>query len=384
MEFSFTPEQLQLRQEAFKFGREELAPTVRDRDNRGEFNRELWNKMGEFGLFALPFPAEYGGGDAGCTGACIAHEGFAKGARDGGMVLSMGAHTILCGIPIWKMGTDEQKQKYLPRICSGERIGGFCLTEWSSGSDAASMKTRAVLKGGKYILNGSKMFITNGPVGDQFIVTAVTDPGQKSLGISAFIVESGFPGFRVGQHLDKLGMRTSPTSELVFEDCEVPVENLLGPENMGFVLVAKLILGWERSCLLAPSLGGLEDLIETCTQYALERNQFRRPIARFGAIRRKIAEMKRDLEVARLLLYRVAWMLDNDKDEILSAAAMAKVFISEAMERHTNQAIQVLGGYGFIKDYEVERMFRDAKVGTIGGGTSEIQRSIIARGFLNI
>jgi alkylation response protein AidB-like acyl-CoA dehydrogenase len=340
--------------------------------------------MGDFGLLGAPIPEAYGGAGMSCVETCLVKEGFGEGAEDGGVALAWGAHTILCGVPIWKLGTEEQKRRYLPKLCSGEYTGGFCLSEPDSGSDAAAMKTRAVRKGDKWILNGTKMWITNGPVGDVFVVTAVTDPNAtpKAAGISTFLVESRFPGFRVGQVIDKMGMKTSTTSELIFEDCEVPAENLLGLENYGFIVTAKLILGWERSCLLAPGLGGIKAALTRSARYCEERTQFGRPIGKFQAMRHMLANMKIDYEISRNLVYRVAWQLDQDGDPPLVDAAIAKVYLSEASQRVFRDAIQIHGGNGFTTEYHVERALRDSLVSTIGAGTSEIQRGIVARSIL--
>lgn len=384
MDFAITPEQEMLYDAAKSFGARRVFPSVLERDEKSSWDPQIFLEMGREGLLGCPFPQEYGGGGMTAVETCLAMEGFAEGSLDGGVALSQGAHMILCGVPIWKLGTEEQKQKYLPKMCSGEWVGGFCLSEVGSGSDAAAMRTRAEKKGDRYILNGSKMWITNGPVGHHFIVTAVTQPGAKAFGISTFIVESGFPGFKIGQHIDKTGMRTSTTCELVFEDCEVPAENLLGEENMGFLGTAKLILGWERSCLLASSLGTMRAGIDRTARYIEERKQFGKPIGSFQAVRHILADMRVKYEVSKLLIYRVACMLDASDDPPLVEAAVGKIFSSEAAQKLFRDAIQLHGGNGFTRDYHMERMLRDSLVATIGGGTSEIQRSIVARALLNL
>lgn len=394
MDFEITAEQQALYDGARELGAREVAPTVLARDKSGAWDQGIWKKMAAAGLIGAPFPEEYGGTGLSCLSTCLVKEGFTVGAQDGGVALAWGASTILCGVPIWKLGTEEQKRTYLPKMCNGDWLGAFCLSEPGSGSDAASMKTRAVKKGDRWILNGTKMWITNGPIANHFIVTAVTDPDAKAFGISTFIVEKGFPGFKVGQHIDKMGVRTSLTSEIIFEDCEVPAENLLGQENFGFVGTAKLILGWERSCLLAPSLGSQRANLERCVQYAKDRQQFGRPIAKFQAVRQMIADMKIRYEIGRNLIHRVAWHLDRaaagpGASEIadeppLVDAAIAKVQVSEASQQTARDAIQIHGGNGFTVEYHVERSLRDSMLGTIGGGTSEIQRSIIARSVLDL
>ena len=383
MDFEFSDEQKMFAETVFRFATNELLPHCHAYEEKGAFAWDNWRRMGEYGLFGLPFPAEYGGAGADCVTTCLAMEAVARAGIDGGTSLAQGAHMILCGVPIWKMGTEAQKRKYLPNISTGEWIGGFGLTEPGAGSDATAMSTTAVKKGDAYILNGSKMFITNGPVGHQFVVMASTDRRKKAFGISAFIVESAFPGFSVGKELDKLGMRTSTTSELIFEDCVVPAENLLGEEDCGFVEVGRLILGWERSSLMAPAVGGMEAGLNHCLRYAKEREQFRRPIASFQAIKHMLADMKVRLEVSRQLVYTMAWMIDTDQP-MFTEAAITKAYVTEAAMRSAEEAVQIFGGYGYMKEYVVERGFRDAKIGTIGAGTSEIQRSIIARSLMNL
>jgi alkylation response protein AidB-like acyl-CoA dehydrogenase len=388
MDFSISKEQDALYESARELGAREVRPSVLERDASERWDPTIWKKMAAAGLIGAPFPEEYGGSGLSALDTCIVKEGFTYGAHDGGVALAWGASSILCGVPIWKLGTEAQKQKYLPKMCSGDWVGAFCLSEPGSGSDAASMKTRAEKKGDRYILNGNKMWITNGPIANHFIVTAVTEPGAKAFGISTFIVEKNFPGFRVGQHIKKMGMNTSTTAEIFFEDCEVPEENLLGDLNMGFVVTAKLILGWERSTMLAPALGGQRANYETAAAYAKERQQFGRPIAKFQAIRHMIADMKIRYEIGRNLIHRVAWHLDDhggpDDAPPLLDAAIAKVYASEATQKTARDTIQVLGGNGFTKEYHVERSLRDSLVGTIGAGTSEIQRSIIARSVLEL
>lgn len=384
MHFEISEEQQELYEGARVFGEREIAPTVLERDAAQSWDPELFRKMGAAGLLGAPIPEEYGGTGLSAISTCLVKEAFGEGSRDSGVALAWGAHIILCGVPIWKLGTESQKQRYLPGMCSGEKVGGFCLSEPGSGSDAASMRTRAEKKGDRWILNGTKMWITNGPVGDVFVVTAVTEPDAKAFGISTFLVEKDFPGCKVGQHIDKMGVRTSQTCEIILEDCEVPEENLLGQENFGFVVTAKLILGWERSCLLAPGLGNMKRAIRETADYAKEREQFGRPIAKFQAVRQMLADMKVRYELSRNLVYRVAWALDQDGEPPLVDAAVAKVFMTEAAQVNARDAIQLHGGNGFTREYHVERGLRDSILSTIGGGTSEIQRSIIARSMLDL
>ena len=384
MEFSLTEEQKVMYDQLRRFAEKEIAPTASERDEKQEFDRGIWKQMAEIGILGMPFPEEYGGQGMSCLDTCIASEALGRGGADGGMTMSFGAHTILCGIPIWRCGNEAQRKKFLPRIASGEWIGGMGMTEPDAGSDATHVKTRAVKKGNSYILNGSKTFITNGPEGHQFIVIAVTSPEKKTFGISTFIVESGFKGYSTGKHMNKLGVRTSPTSELYFEDCEVPEENMLGEEDVGFINVARTILAWERSCLLAPAVGGIELDLERCAQYAKQRIQFKRPIAEFQAIQHMLVDLKMFLHLGRNLIYKVAWLNDQGRElEALMDAAIAKLFVSEATIKASYIGVQIHGGYGLIKEYPVERGYRDARISTIGGGTSEIQKSIIARGLMS-
>lgn len=384
MDFSVTKEQLALYESAREVGAREVFPTVLERDKHETWDPSIFKRLAAAGLLGCCFPEEYGGAGLSSLDTCYVKEGFALGAQDGGLTMAWGASSILCGVPIWKLGTEAQKKKYLPKMCSGDWVGAFCLSEPGSGSDAASMKTRAVKKGDRWILNGTKMWITNGPIANHFVVTAVTEPEAKAFGISTFIVDKDFPGFKVGQHIEKMGMNTSTTSEIIFEDCEVPEENLLGDINAGFVVTAKLILGWERSTMLSPCLGAQRAMFERCAKYANERQQFGRPIAKFQAIRHMIADMKIRYEIGRNLIHRVAWQLDQGDEPPLVDAACAKVQVAEALQKTSRDACQVLGGVGFTKEYHVERAMRDSMVVSIGAGTSEVQRTIIARNVLEI
>jgi alkylation response protein AidB-like acyl-CoA dehydrogenase len=331
----------------------------------------------------MPYPEEYGGSSASAVATCLALESFGRAGVDTGLTLSWSAHMILAGIPIWKFGTEEQKQRYLPGMSSGELIGCFCLTEPNAGSDATGMKTRAERKGDRWVLNGSKTFITNAPVGDVFIVTAVTDPKAKAQGISAFLVDGKAPGLSTGTPFHKLGHRSSPTSEVFFEDCEIPADALLGPEGGGFTAVGHTILGWERSCLLAPCVGGIGACLDLGAAYSMERHQFKRPIGEFQAMQHKLADMRVAYEVGRYMVLKVAWHLDRGEVPMRDAA-MAKLFVSERLVRSAEDLVQIFGGYGYIKEYAPERIYRDAKLSTIGAGTSEIQKSIIARSLMRV
>lgn len=378
MDFRLSEEDQLFKQQVIEFAQKEIAPGAAERDEEARFDRDVWDKAGEFGLMGLPFPEEYGGSGASVMTTCIAGEGMSYGSTDSGFCLSWGAHVSIGGVPIWQLGTEEQKQKYLPKIASGEWISGLGLTEPEAGSDAAGLLTTAEKKDGYYLLNGTKTFITNGPTGSVFVVLAKTDKEKGAAGISGFIVEKDFPGFSVGKEIQKMGNRSSPTSELIFDNCEVPAENLLGEENQGFMGVAMATLEWERSVMMAAAVGGMDVQLEQCLKYAKERKQFGRPIAQFQAIQFKLADMKVWLETSRLLLYKIAWNKDQGIMDPLMAS-VCKLYIAEVAMKAAEEAVQIHGGYGYTKDYPVERSIRDAKLAVIGGGTSEIQRWIIAR-----
>jgi butyryl-CoA dehydrogenase len=376
MDFSFSDEQIQLSRTIREFAEKEIRPGAAERDETGKWDQDLWVKCANVGIFGLPFPEKYGGSGCDALTAAIGLESLGEGANDAGFVLSISAHMVICGIPIWQHGTEAQKDKYLTRIISGEYIGAFGLTEPNVGSDAARLETKAQKKGNEYILNGAKMFITNGSICDVMVVFAqlTTDEGYK--GVTAFLVERNSPGFKAMRELDKMGNRASPTAEVVFEDCRIPVENLLGKEGEGFQ-VATDSLVWERALLLSQKLGLIQNLIDESINYGKQRVQFGKPIIEFQLIRSKLAEMRMNLEAARWQAYHIAWMKDQGMD-IKFEASMLKLFLTEAHVKAADYAVQIHGGYGYMKEYPVERMYRDAKLGTIGGGTSEIQKMIIS------
>ncbi len=378
MNFSFTPEQLAFRDQVLKFAAKELAPLAEEMDLKSEWSWEAWRAMGDFGLFGLHFPEEYGGAEADCVTICVAGEALGEGGADSGLLLAYGAHSFLCSDTILKAGTEEQKKKYLPGLATGKLIGAMGLTEPDAGSDAASVRTQATRKGDKWLLNGTKMFITNGPLADVVVVFAVTNKDAGPMGITAFIVEKGTPGFRASEGFHKMGVRSSQTSELIFENAEVPAENMLGAEGAGF-FVALNALEWDRSALLAPAVGATKRILVDCTKHASERKQFGRPIAQFQAIQHKIADLRVFYEASRLLIYRVAWKKDQGRGLNHLEASVAKLYIGEQGLLAASDAVQIFGGYGLMQEYPVERYFRDCKLASIGGGTSEIQRMIISR-----
>ncbi len=378
MEFGFTEEQVMFRDTVYKYAKNEIVPLCAEADLKSEFSFEVWKKLGAMGLLGLPFPEEYGGSGASVVTCCLAAEALGHAGVDGGHTLALGAHTYLCGDTLFKRGNEAQRRKYIPKLASGEWIGCMGLTEPGAGSDAASLQTTAVKKGDRWVLNGSKTFITNAPVANVFVIYATVDRKLKHAGITAFIVERGFKGISTGNPFHKMGVRASATSEVFLEDCEVPEENLLGEAGKGFEYTHET-LSWDRSALLAPFVGGMQFALEQCGQYATDRVQFDKPIKSFQAIQHKLADIKVVMEASRLLMYRVAW----DKDAGLPLnhyhTSIAKTFVGDWGFKASSEAVQIFGGYGYIHEYPIEAMLRDAKLGQIGGGTSEINRFVISR-----
>ena len=378
MDFALTEEQLMFKEQVYKFAKKEIVPRVQEHDLKGEFDWESWKKLGEFGILGLHFPEELGGSGADVMTSVLAAEALGEAGVDGGLTLSYGAHTYLCADTIYCHGTEEQKQKYVPKLATGELVGCMGLTEPGAGSDAASLKTRAVLDGDQWVLNGSKIFITNGSIADVAVIYAKTDPEAGHAGISAFIVEKGTPGFTVSRNLHKMGCRTSPTSELAFDDCRIPAGNLLGIKGNGFMMSMQTV-EWDRSTLLAPFIGGTAYALEKSARYAQQREQFGRPIAGFQAIRHKLADMKIFLEAARSLVYRMAWCKDQGRPLNHLEAAVAKLFVGDWSLQPAVDAVNLHGGYGYCHEYDMERFLRDGRLAPIGGGTSEVQRVLISR-----
>jgi butyryl-CoA dehydrogenase len=378
MNFGLTEEQQMFRETVYKYAKNEIVDLCEEADLNAEFSTEIWQKLGAMGLLGLPFPEEYGGSGADVVTCCIAGEALGHAGVDSGHTLAMGAHTYLCTDTLYQHATEEQKQRYIPKLATGEWIGCMGLTEPGAGSDAASMQATAVKKGDRWILNGSKTFITNAPVADLCVVYATVDKSKKHGGVSAFIVEKGFKGFSTGKPFHKMGVRASTTSEVFLEDCEVPEENLLGEVGAGFAY-AHQTLEWDRSALLAPYIGGMMFMIEESARYATEREQFGKPIKKFQAIQHKLADMKVTMEAARMAVYRVASLKDAGYPLNHLQASIAKAFVGDWGMKMASEAVQIFGGYGYIHEYPVERMLRDAKLAQIGGGTSEVQRLIISR-----
>ncbi|MCZ6600906.1 MAG: acyl-CoA dehydrogenase [Acidobacteria bacterium] len=379
MNFELNDEQKALQRTVREFARQEIAPHSRALDESQEFPREIMAAAGKLGLLGCLFPEEYGGAGLSYVDYVTVIEEIS--AVDGALGLSVAAHNSLCSNHIFMFGSEEQKKRYLVPLARGEKIGSWSLTEPTAGSDAGGTRSTANLEDGAWVLNGAKTFATHGASGDIAVVFAVTDPGQGKKGISAFIIERGTQGFKTGKKEDKLGCRASDTAELVMEDCRIPAENLLGQRGEGFVNALHILDG-GRISIGALGVGMARGAYEAALAYSKERKQFNRPISSFQAIQWKLADMATEITAARLLVYRAADMKDRGED-VNIAAAMAKLYSSEVAVRVANEAVQVHGGYGYTKDYPVEKFYRDAKICTIGEGTSEIQRLVIARRLLD-
>ncbi|HET6216692.1 MAG TPA: acyl-CoA dehydrogenase [Acidobacteriaceae bacterium] len=377
--FALTDEQEQLRKEIRDFAAREIAPNVMRWDEASEFPQEVVRKLGEMGLMGVIFPVELGGAGLGYVDYALAVEELS--AVDGSIGIIVASHNSLCSNHIFLAGNEAQKSRYIPLLASGKWLGAWGLTEPGSGSDAGSARTTAVRKGDRWVLNGNKTFITNGHYADISVIIAVTDKSQGTRGLSAFVVEKGTPGFRPGKKENKLGLRASDTSELIFEDCEIPAENLLGNEGHGFIDSMRILDG-GRISIAALSLGIGRGAYDAARGYVKQRHQFGKAISEFQGIQWKLADMATQLDAARLLTLRAAVMKDAGQKTTLESS-MAKLMASEIAVKVCDEAVQLHGGYGFIKDYPVEKFYRDVKLCTIGEGTSEIQRLIIAREILN-
>lgn len=375
MIFELTEEQNLIRDMVREFAEAEIAPTAKIRDEEERFDRPLmFDKLGELGLTGIVFPEEYGGAGADYISYAIAVEELSRVCASTGVTLS--AHLSLCANPIYLFGNEEQKQQFLAPLAKGEKLGAFGLTEPSAGSDAGGTKTTAVRDGDEWILNGTKIFITNAGDAETYVVLARTDKeAQKHHGISAFILEKGTPGFSFGKKEEKLGIRSSPTMELVFENCRIPATNLLGEEGQGFKVAMKTLDG-GRIGIASQALGIAQGALEAAVNYAKERKQFDTPIARFQGVQFQLADMATQIEASRLMVYNAAYKASSGASYSL-ASAMAKLMASETAMKVTTQAVQILGGYGYTRDFPVERMMRDAKITEIYEGTSEIQRLVI-------
>jgi len=380
MDFNFSEEQKMVIDGAKKFAEKELAPVVEELDAKQEVNLAALKKLGELGYLGMTVPEEYGGSGLGMIAYAGAMIEFSK--VDAGTAVGVSVQNSLVNDAIMMFGTEDQKQKYLPRLASGEWLGCFSLTEAGAGSDPGSLRANAVRQGDFYLLNGTKNFTTNGSLADVIIAFFCTDKEKGAKGISAFLVPKETPGYAVGKHENKLGIRTSSTTELVFTDCRIPAANLLGQENRG-LSIALATLDCGRVGIAAQAIGIAEAALEEAVRYSKERTQFGKLISEFEALQFVLADMAVDVEVAKTMLYRVAWMKDSGIKRFTKESAIVKLFASEMAHRVCHKALQIHGGYGFMKDYKVERLYRDQRITEIYEGTSEIQRLVIARSLLS-
>jgi hypothetical protein len=371
-------EELQTLQEsAIAFARQALAYDVVAADAAESFNREAWRHCAEFGVLGMPIAKEYGGLGLGLSSLLAVMEGLGYGTRDQGLLFSLNAHLWTNSIPILRYGTQAQRERYLPGLCDGSRIGANAASEPDAGSDIFSMRTRAVRDGDHYALTGTKMFVTNATVADLFVTYATVDPALGATGITAFIIERDTPGLTVSRKLHKMGLRTSPMAEVIFESCRVPLAQRLGREGRG-VEVFDCSMEWERGCILASCLGVMRRQLEECIRHARTRKQFGRPIGKNQSVANRIVDMKVRLETSRVLVHRIGELKDRDKPAMLEAA-MAKLHVSQSFVQSSLDAVQIFGGYGYMTEQQVERDLRDAVGSSLYSGTSEIQRNIIAK-----
>jgi alkylation response protein AidB-like acyl-CoA dehydrogenase len=374
---STTEELDQLRESAVAFARQALVHDVIAADAAEAFNLEGWRRCAEFGVLAMPIPKEHGGLGLGLSSLLAVMEGLGYGSRDQGLLFSLNAHLWTNSIPILRYGTDAQRERYLPGLCDGSLIGANCASEPDAGSDIFSMRTRAVRDGDSYIVTGTKMFVTNAPVAHVFVTYATVDPGLGATGITALIIERETPGLTVSRKLHKMGLRTSPMAEVVFEQCRVPVSQRLGREGRG-VEVFECSMEWERGSILASCLGVMRRQLEECIRHARDRKQFGRSIGKNQSVANKIVDMRVRLETCRALVHRIGELKDRNQPAMLEAA-MAKLHVSQSFVQSSLDAVQIFGGYGYMTEQQVERDLRDAVGSSLYSGTSEIQRNIIAK-----
>ena len=376
LDADLAPDLEKLRESALDFARTALGGSRVEADRDETFDREGWDACARFGVFGLPIPEAYGGLGLGLSALVAVMEGLGQGTRDQGLLFSINAHLWTNSMPILAFGTDDQRQRYLPGLTSGALIGANGASEPDAGSDVFAMRTRAVQDGDEYVLTGTKTFVTNGPVADIAVVYATIDPKLGATGVTAFIVERNTPGMTVSRPFQKMGLRTSPMAELVFDGCRIPAANRLGREGRG-VQVFESSMEWERGCILAISLGSMQRQLDACIAHARSRKQFGRAIGKFQSVSNKIVDMKVRLDTCRPLVYRIGRLKDNNRPA-MQEAAIAKLYVSECYVRSSLDAIQIFGGYGYMTEQEIERDLRDAVGGTIYSGTNEIQRNIIA------
>lgn len=381
MDFALTPEQTALREQLVEFARRELTRGACERDRQAEFPRDLWEKCGRMGLQGLPVPEQHGGLGLDPVHVATALEAFGYACPDGGLVFSVCAHLLACVVPIWLHGSEKQRRELLPGLCDGSLIATNAMTEPTSGSDAFNLATHALPEGDGFRITGCKTFCTNGPVADVALVYASVARNQYPAALTAFLVRRGLPGFSVGQRFDKMGLRSSPISELVFENVRVEPDDVLGGVGAGATIFSES-MDWERALLPAAHVGAMERLLEESVRYARTRRAFGKSIGKFQAVSHRIADMKVRLDAARLLTYRAASRLGTSRD-VARDAAIAKLFVSESLVGAALDTVRVLGGYGYMQEYEVERTLRDAVGGVLYSGTSDMQRNIIA-GWLGL
>lgn len=382
VDFELSEEQHAFMRSVREFAAETVAPGASERDREGRFDRDVWDSCGRFGLCGLPVPEEHGGSGADVVTTGLGLEALAYGGLDAGLNLSLGAHLTIGAMPIALHGTEQQKQRWLPKLATGEHIGAFAITEPGAGSDAAGITTTARREGDVFVLNGAKTFCTNGSVADVITVIAVTDPDAPAgRRMTAFLMPGDTDGLSFGEDLHKMGNRSSPTSELFLDDIELPESAILGDEGSALWQVAFECFDWERTCMIASAIGGMQRTLDDSVTYAKEREAFGRSIGRFGSIQEKLADMRIRVEAARLLQRRAAWLKDQGLEHQVEAS-IAKAYAGEAAVQSALDGVQLHGGWGYIQDFPVERGLRDAKLATIGGGTTEIQKMVIARSLL--
>ena len=373
MDFSITPEQQALYASMKRLAADVIAPGAAERDRDGRWDADVWKQLAAAGVAGMPIPEALGGSGGSIIDCCLVNEALAEGGHDGGLGLSLGAHWVIGSVPIWLHGTPELQQRWLPGLCDGSLIGAWASTEPEAGSDAGAIRTTAVRDGEDFVLNGTKIFITNGPIADVCTVLARTEAGP-----TAFVVDTTTSGFVVGRELDKMGCRSSPTAEIHLRDCRVPASSILSVEGEALWRVAFECFAWERTVMLAASVGSMRATIDTTVRYAKQREQFGKPIAHFQAVAHKLAEMEINYQVCRNAVYKAAWLKQEGLDCQLEAS-VAKAITGKLVVENALEAIQIHGGYGYLRDFPVERALRDAKLTSIGGGTTEIQKMIISR-----
>lgn len=375
----FSEQQGRLHEAAIAFARESLAGDMIARDRDARFDRAAWQRCADFGVLGMPIPQEYGGMGLGLSDLLAVMEGLGRGTRDQGLLFSLNAHLWTNSIPILLHGTDEQRRRYLPRLCDGTLIGANGASEPDAGSDIFGLRTRATRDGDDYVLNGTKTFVTNAPVADLFVTYATVNPVLGPMGITAFVIEGNTPGLVVSKKLDKMGLRTSPMAQVTLDNCRVPVRQRLGREGRG-VAIFECSMEWERGCILASCLGVMERQLEDCVEYARTRKQFGKAIGKYQSVANRLVDMKVRLDTCRPLVYRIGDLKDANKDAT-TEAAIAKLHLSESFVKSCLDAVQVFGGYGYMTELQVERDLRDSVGSTLYSGTSEIQRNIIAKGL---